>query len=230
VVATKNLLLNSLSTDSLNSLLPHLHPVDLPIATVLYEPETAPVYAYFMTTGIASVVASAAEGGSVEVGLVGREGVVGALHLLGAGLVPTRCFMQLAGSGLRIRLAELQKLFLESPEIRGRLLEFVQEQALTLSQVAGCHRLHGAEQRLARWLLMVQDRVENETLGLTQTFLAEMLGSQRTTVTVIAGVLQRNGLIEYSRGSLRIVDRKGLEHAACGCYLVTQGLLAKLYQ
>jgi CRP-like cAMP-binding protein len=230
VVATKNLLLNSLSTECLNSLLPHLQPVDLPIATVLYEPETTPVFAYFMLTGIASVVASASEGGSVEVGLIGREGVVGALHLLGTGLVPTRCFMQLAGSGLRIRLSELQKVFFESTEIRGRLLEFVQEQALTLSQVAGCHRLHGAEQRLARWLLMVQDRVENETLGLTQTFLAEMLGSQRTTVTVIAGVLQRNGLIEYSRGSLRIVDRKGLEHAACGCYLVTQGLLTKLYQ
>nr|WP_246301729.1 Crp/Fnr family transcriptional regulator [Granulicella arctica] len=230
VVATTNLLLDSLSEDSLKGLLTRMRPVVLPLRTVLYEPEIVPAYAYFLTSGIASVVTSSADGGVVEVEVVGREGVVGALHLLGSAVVPTQCFMQLAGTALRIRLVDLRAAFLESGEIRGRLLEFVQVQSLTLSQIAGCHRLHEAEQRLARWLLMVQDRVQQETLELTQTFLAEMLGSQRTTVSAVAADLQRKGLIEYSRGHVRILDRKGLESAVCECYGVTRDLLANLYR
>jgi CRP-like cAMP-binding protein len=230
MTATNNRLLDSLSIDALKGLLPRLHPIVLPLRTILFEPEVTPTYAYFLTSGIASVVAASVEGGLVEVEVVGREGAVGALHLLGPGMVPTQCFMQLSGTALRMRLTELRTVFHESAEVRGRILEFVQAQSLTLSQIAGCHRLHEAEARLARWLLMVQDRVEMETLELTQTFLAEMLGSQRTTVSAVAADLQRKGLIEYSRGRVRIMDRSGLESTACYCYGVTRGLLAKLYR
>ena len=227
--ATSNLLLNSLSAECFKSLMDLTHPVAMPARAMLYEPEVVPRYAYFLTSGIASVVASSPEGGAVEVEVVGREGVVGAVHVLGPGLAPTQCFMQVDGTALRIRMTDLRTSFLGSAEIRGRMLEFVQMRCRTLSQVAGCHRLHGAEQRLARWLLMVQDRVQEETLALTQLFLAEMLGSQRTTVSAVAAVLQQAGLIEYSRGHLKIVNRPGLEAAACGCYAVTRGLMVNLY-
>jgi CRP-like cAMP-binding protein len=137
--------------------------------------------------------------------------------------------MQLAGTGYRIPLADLHEAFLDSAEIRARILEFVQEQALSLSQLAACHRLHDAEERLSRWLLMVKDRVNSDVIDLTQEFLAEMLGSRRTTVTLAAGVLQRSGLIEYTRGRVRILDRDKLEQAACDCYQVVKALHHKLY-
>lgn len=227
--ATSNLLLDSLSPVSFKLLMDQSKPCALPSRMVLYQPEVAPRYGYFLTAGIASVVASSSDGGAVEVEVIGREGVVGAMHVLGPGLVPTQCFMQMPGTALRIRLSDLKTAFMNSAEFRSRMLAFVQMRSLTLSQIAGCHRMHGAEQRLARWLLMVQNRVQEETLGLTQLFLAEMLGSQRTTVSTVAAVMQHDGLIEYSRGHLRIVNRPGLEALACGCYAVTRDLLANLY-
>jgi len=137
--------------------------------------------------------------------------------------------MQLEGSGLRIPISELRKAFAVSPEIRERLLEFLQEQMMILSQVAGCHRLHEAEERLARWLLMVQDCSQSDVLGLTQEFLGMMLGSRRTTVGTAAGALQAKGLIDYQRGRIKIVDRQGLEEAACDCYQVAKELYSGLY-
>ena len=203
--------------------------VDLPLRTSLYEAEQVPRYAYFPTSGIASVVAVTGNGSTAEVGLIGNEGLVGCLHLLGALPVTTRCFIQLEGAGLRVPMAELKKAFRSSEEIRGRILEFVQEQALSVSQLAACQRLHEAEARLARWLLMAQDRIQDDVLAFTQEFLAMMLGAQRTTVTTVAGALQRAGLIEYSRGRVKILDRKNLEEAACDCYQVTKRLYGKLY-
>ncbi len=229
-MVTHNLLLSALSPASRDALLAHSRPVDLPLRTSLYEADKAPHYAYLLTSGIASVVASGAEGETIEIEIVGCEGVTGALHLLGPALASTQCFVQLHGSALRIRFTDLKQLFLESPEIRARLLEFIQMGALTLSRIAACHRLHSAEQRLARWLLMVQDRVHTESLALTQEFLAEMLGSQRTTVSAVASAFQNDGIIEYTRGRLRILDRLLLQEAACGCYPITRDLLANLYR
>jgi CRP-like cAMP-binding protein len=173
---------------------------------------------------------SMADGGTAEVGLIGREGVVGSFHLLGPAPVNTNCFIQLDAEGIRIPLADLRKAFRSSEEVRERILEFVQEQALGVSQLAGCQRLHESEERLARWLLMAQDRVASETLNFTQEFLAMMLGAQRTTVTMVAGGLQRGGLIEYRRGKVKILDRENLEAAACDCYQVTKRLYASLYK
>ncbi len=204
--------------------------VDLPLRKVLYEPGVVPAYAYFMTSGIASVVAVMENGGMAEVGLIGREGVVGSFHLLGPAKVSTSCFIQLEATALRIRLADLMILFRENAEIRERLLEFVQEQAVSLSQLAGCNRLHDNEERLARWLLMAQDRTHSDTLNFTQEFLAMMLGARRTTVTLIAGVLQRQGLIKYQRGKVKILDRAELEAASCDCYQITKELYLNLYR
>jgi CRP-like cAMP-binding protein len=200
------------------------------LRTALYQVEETPKYAYFMTSGIASIVTAMPDGGTAEVGLIGHEGLVGSFHLLGPAQVTTDCFIQLEATALRIPLRQLEMEFRTSEEVRDRVLEFVQSQALSLGQLAGCHRLHEAEERLARWLLMAQDRVQSDELDFTQEFLAMMLGSRRTTVTVVAGDLQRKGLIDYRRGRVRILDRKGLEKVACDCYQVIKRLYVELYK
>jgi CRP-like cAMP-binding protein len=224
-----NLLLNSLSAKSRDRLLAHTTAIPLPLRAVLYEPEEQPRYGYFLTSGVASVVATVEEGGSAEVGMIGSEGIVGSLQLLGPAAVPTQCFMQAEGTALRIPFTELRKAFHESGEIHERILEFVQSQALSASQISGCHRLHGAEERLARWLLMVRDRIKSDALGLTQEFLGQMLGARRTTVTLVAGALQQSGIIEYSRGHVHVLNPESLESAACSCYPILRDLARNLY-
>jgi len=127
-----------------------------------------------------------------------------------------------------MRLSELEQCFSEDAELHQQLLRFVQYQSLTLSQLAACNRLHGVEERLSRWLLMVQDRVDDSYLRLTHEFLAQMIGARRSTVTLVAGTLQRLGLIEYTRGEVTILDRPRLEEVACECYAVTQKLFQSL--
>jgi CRP-like cAMP-binding protein len=227
---SNNLFLESLSSPGREWLLSRSTPVQLPIRSPLYDSETVPEYAYFMTSGIASVVTAMADGKSAEVGVIGREGIVGAFHLLGPAPLPTDCFIQITATALRIRMPDLRAAFRNSEEIRDRVLEFAQEQSLSLSQLAGCHRLHEQEERLARWLLMVQDRTRTDALEITQEFLAQMLGAKRTTVTVVASALQRAGLIEYTRGKIKILDRPGLETKACGCYQVVRNLYVNLYK
>ncbi|MHB1937817.1 MAG: Crp/Fnr family transcriptional regulator [Acidobacteriaceae bacterium] len=226
----ENLLLASLSAESRVLLLSHAMPVTLPLRAVLYTAGAVPTDAYFMTSGMASIVGSTSDGETAEVGIVGREGLVGAMYLLGPALAPTNCFIQLPASALKIPYPKMLQIFRTSEGIRTRILEFVQEQTLSLSQLATCNRLHGAEERLARWLLMVQDRIQSDNIRLTQEFLAQMLGSQRTTVTMVAGALQRRELIEYKRGSVHILNRPKLEAAACDCYGVTQKLYSNLYR
>lgn len=226
---TSNLFLHSLSPGCRDALLSRCTAVDLSLRKNLYEAEKTPSYAYFMTSGIASVVTQMADGGTAEVGLIGREGIVGSFHLLGPAKVSTECFIQLNATALRIPFFQLLKAFRTEQEIRDRILEFVQEQAVSLSQLAGCNRLHEAEERLARWLLMAQDRTQSDMLDFTQEFLGMMLGARRSTVTVIAGVLQRSGLIEYSRGKVKILSQENLEAAACDCYQITKHLYANLY-
>jgi CRP-like cAMP-binding protein len=225
----ENLLLASLSAESRELIHSQCTPVTLPLRSVLYTAGSVPADAYFITSGMASIVGSTSNGETTEVGVVGREGLVGATHLLGPAVAPTECFMQLSGSAMKIPFSKLLQLFKSSEEIRMRILEFVQEQTLTLSQLATCNRLHNAEERLARWLLMVSDRIQSDKMELTQEFQAQMLGAQRTTVTMVAGTLQRSGLIEYKRGTLRILDRRAMEAAACDCYGITKKLYFNLY-
>ena len=148
----ENLLLASLSAEGRELIYSQCVPVTLSLRSVLYTARHVPADGYFLTSGMASIVGSTSDGETAEVGIVGREGLVGAMHLLGPAMAPTECFMQLAGSALKIPFPKLQQLFKSSEEIRGRILEFVQEQTLSLSQLATCNRLHNAEERLARWL------------------------------------------------------------------------------
>lgn len=177
-----------------------------------------------------SIVTAMGTGELAEVGIVTREGFPEALHLLGPALVHTRGFMQIAGTGLRMSFKAFEQQFLEQESLSRLILRLVQYQSLTLGQLAACNRLHEVEERLARWLLMVQDRIGDPHIPLTQEFLANMLGTRRSTVTIIAGTMQRSGLIEYKRGHVKILDRPGLESIACECYRITHKLFFGLYQ
>jgi CRP-like cAMP-binding protein len=225
-----NLLLSALSPAYRASLLTRLKPVTLPTRTVLYEPNEVPKYAHFMISGMASVVSSMSNGASAEVGIWGHEGLVESLQLLGNAKIPTRCFMQVEGSALRMPYKDIQREFLDKEELRDCVLQGVQSHGFILGQLAACNRLHEAEERLARWLLMVRDRVESDTFTLTQKFLATMLGSRRTTVTAAAGALQRRGLIRYSRGRIQIVDSATLETVACECYPLVRNLYLNFHR
>jgi len=219
---TGNLLLDALSPEPRNAILALSRAIDLPNRTLLHEQGEAAAHVYFLCTGVASLMVTMAEGGSAEVGLTGHEGVVGAMQLLGKTPTASQSCILIEGTALRIRLS--------SEELRGRILEFVQQQNVALEQVAACNRLHEAEQRLARWLLMCRDRSEQDTMTLTQEFMADMLGTRRTTVTLVASSLQERGMISYRRGKVTILSPGELEKAACPCYGICNKALRGLYQ
>jgi CRP-like cAMP-binding protein len=229
-VVTGNLLLDALSAKLREQILELTRRVDLPLRTMLHDQGVMPTHAYFVCSGVASVVVTMPEGGSAELVLVGREGVVGALDILGPSPTPAQCFIQMEATGLRIKLDDLRRMFHDHEELRRLILEFVQQQAVTLGQLAACNKLHEAEERLARWMAMSRDRMDSNTMAMTQEFLADMLGTRRTTVTLVAGNLQRRGLIDYRRGRVTVLDRAALEAAACDCYRVTKDALLRLYQ
>lgn len=222
-----NVLLDKLPLAERRPLLSLFEPVALPLRHVLYQPEQEPPYVHFLTSGMASIVTNMEDGQISECGLVGCEGMPESLHLIGPALVHTSCFMQIRGTALRMRFKAFQEQMLRLPTLRGSVLAFVQYQSLVLGQVAACNRLHNVEARLARWLLMVSDRTDEHELPLSQEFLAQMLGSQRSTITNAAGKLQSEGAIEYSRGTVCILDRLKLEGVACECYNVTATILRR---
>ena len=161
------------------------------------------------------------DGGSVEVGVVGQEDFVGMAGLMGAVRSPTRNFIQIAGTGYAARAKTLAELCVNSSsQLRLLLQRGFQGLFAQMAQTAACNCVHKLEERLARWLLMRHDRVQADDLPITHESLAMMLGTRRASVTVAAGMFQKAGLIEYSHGRVRIVDRKGLEKAACECYAV----------
>lgn len=225
-----NRLLEVLPSETRTELLLHLEPVDLPVHTVLFEPETTPPYVHFITSGIASTVTILSAGEGVEVGFVGQEGIAEKIHLLGPLTGTTRCFMQVAGTGLRMDFKRCEEMFTRDAKLRSAILRLVQHETLVLAQLAACNRIHQVEERLARWLLMVQDRTGESEMRLTQEFLAEMLGARRSTVNLAAGSLQRSGLIEYRRSRIRIENREQLEDVACECYPIIRKLLKNVFQ
>ena len=224
-----NLLLSVLSASARESVLSRAVPVELPFSTVLYEPGVTPRYGYFLLNGLASVVANLPGGGSAEVNMNGREGLVSSVHLLGSAPIPTLCNMQLGGAALRVPFAHLEAEFTASAELRNLILGLVQHDCAVMSQIAGCNRLHTAEQRLVRWMLMAADKTGFDVLGFTHEYLAQLLATHRPTVSIAAGALQSRGLIQYTRGTIRILDRAGLEAASCGCYGIIRGIDRALY-
>lgn len=165
---------------------------------------------------------------AVEVGLVEREGLLGSVHLLGKQLGSARCFMQIAGTGIRIEFRKLERVFLQKQESHCRVLHYVQCGRLVLTQFSACNRVHEVEERLARLLLMIEDRLGQPDLSLTQDFWAKC-SDRRFTVTVVAATLQRGGLIEFRRGQVKVLDRERLETVACECYAKTRTLFQNLY-
>jgi CRP-like cAMP-binding protein len=226
--AVHNLMLLSLPDGEFLTLRPLLEPVELPRYKVLYEQAEKIEFAHFLNDGMISLVVITNDGRSVEVAIAGREGIVGAPPAFGFETAPMRAIVQLPGIGLRISSQALQDYLANLPHLRHAIERYLMLQQMQVAQIAACNRLHDMDQRLARWLLMCQDRINSEMLPLTHEFIAQMLGSGRPTVTIAAGVLERAGLIENTRGSVRIINRKRLEDAACECYGVIQSYIGNL--
>ena len=226
-----NLLLDRLSADTRAQLLRRCQSVSLPSGMHLGRPGEPSPFMYFLTSGICSVVTELANGETVEAGLMGREGLLPTLQLLGSGAdIQTSSLMQVSGTGLRMDFRAFEQEFQATEAINRLVLRYVQYQSLSLSQLTACNRVHEVEERMSRWLLMVADRTGEMEMSLTQEFLATMLGTRRSTVSIVAGTLQRSGLIQYQRGRVTILDRDGLQNSACECYAVMRRLLDSLYQ
>ena len=217
-----NVILLSLPNAEYRMLRPHLQPVDLPQHEILHEPGEKIQFTYFLNEGMASLVALSRDGRSVEVGIVGKEGMVGMPLTMGLRREIFRAIMQMSGSGLRIGSEVFQDILPSAPTLRTELNRFALMHGMQSAQLAACNRLHDVGPRLIRWLLMCQDRVDSQSLPLTHEFLAQMLGTGRPSVSLAAGILESAGLIENLRGSVKILNRKSLEEAACECYGVIQ--------
>jgi len=217
-----NQILNSIPEREFNLLRPDLEFIQTPQQHILHEAGERIEFAYFLNEGMASLVVLTSDGRSVEVAIVGREGIVGTPLAVRLKRGPYRSIMQIPGNGLRIKSDVLEEKLKEMPELRLLLNRYVLIQGLQIAQIAACNRLHEIEQRLARWLLMCQDRVGSEFLPVTHEFLAQMLGTGRPSVSLAAGILQKAGIIENLRGMVRILIRKELESAACECYKTIQ--------
>jgi len=165
-----------------------------------------------------SILSMFADGKSVEVGLVGKEGFIGLPLVAGFRTSPTRSIAQIDGTAFRVDGQALVAILPECPKLERSLQQFSQISAMQITQIAACNRLHEVHERLARWLLMCADRVDSNSLPLTQEFLAQMLGTRRSSVTVAAGILQKAGMISSGRGDVKILNRKKLEQTACECY------------
>lgn len=225
-----NLLLESLPQPYQSSICSRLEEVVLSPGSVLYEAEQAPRYAWFITAGLASKMVSTADGRSAEIALWGSEGVVPCSYLLGGSPKgPSRCIAQIEVRALRIAFPELLKEMHRSEPLRQLVMKCAQRRSMILSQLAACNRLHGAEQRLARWLLTAHDLAGTNSILLSQGFLADILGSRRTTVTLAAGALRRRKLISYRRGHIQILDHRRLRSVACECYATVHCLFQDFY-
>jgi CRP-like cAMP-binding protein len=217
-----NRLLLAIPDDEYSAVRPHLEYVALERHNTLHEPNETPRYVYFPNVGLLSLVVVTVDGKTVEAGIVGREGIVGLASAVGLSRNPLREIVQIAGNGFKIAIAAFKTTLPATPQLRDMLSRYAVLHSLQVSQTAACNRLHGAPQRLARWLLMTQDRVDSGVLEITHDFLATMLGTDRPSITVAASQLQGQQLIGYSRGSVKIVNRKKLEKFACECYGVVQ--------
>jgi CRP-like cAMP-binding protein len=213
-----NRLLASLAPADFGALQPHLESVDLPLGKILYEAGDTVQYAYFPHDAILSLVAVLADGNTPEMTTIGREGMLGLIDCLGTRDSFGRYSVQLPGTASRIAIERLLPAMEASPRMRETLLRYVQALVAQTFQIVACNAVHPVEARCCRWILMIHDRVERDELPLTHEFLAEMLGVQRPTVSIVARTLQTAGLITQRRGVITVSDRPGLEEVACECY------------
>ena len=202
--------------------------LDLPLYVVLHEARKKLEYAYFLNSGMASSVFNTNGGESVEVGVTGNEGFTPIPAAAGIRHSPHEVMMQVSGNGFRMPVDELQAVLRSTPQLQTLLNRYATVHGLQTAQTAGCNRLHALEQRLARWLLLIQDRVGSGLLKITHDFLAMMLGTDRPSVSLAAGTLRDKGIIEYCHGSVRVLNRKKLESSACECYGLIQEFNAEM--
>jgi CRP-like cAMP-binding protein len=219
-----NSLLAALPRRSYLRLLPGLAPVELVFGDVLYEPGQPIRDVYFPTQSLVSLLTLVEGHLALEVGLVGREGMVGIPLALGIEVSPVRALVQGAGPALKMSAARFRTELRRSPPLQRELDGYIHALMAQISQTAACNRFHVVEARLARWLLMTRDRVRSAEFRMTHEFLSHMLGVRRVGVTEAASALQRQKLIEYSRGNIRILDDRGLEAACCSCYGIVRDM------
>ena len=217
-----NLILLAMSDVDYTSLRPHLEYVSLPNHMVLHEGGGKLEFVYFPNRGMISLVVVMKDGRTAEAGIVGNEGFTGTPASVGLTRSPLQAVVQITGDGFRVKVAALQNTLESAPNLQWMLSRYAVVQGMQVAQTAACNRLHDIKQRLARWLLMTQDRMDSGSLPITHDFIATMLGTDRPTVSLAAGVLQKKKLIEYTRGAVKIVNRKKLEDSACECYGITQ--------
>jgi CRP-like cAMP-binding protein len=201
---------------------PQLEPVTMPLGQVLSESGVAMTHVYFPATSIVSLLYVMADGASAEIAVIGNEGLVGISLFMGGETTPSRCVVQSAGAGFRMRGQMLKDEFSRSPAVLHLLLRYTQALITQMAQTAACNRHHSLDQQLCRWLLLSLDRLPANELVMTQELIANMLGVRREGVTEAALNLQRAGLIRYQRGHITVLDRAGLEQRTCECYSVVR--------
>lgn len=221
----ENELLAALPKDERKSLLPELERVPLNLGDVLHEPQESVEYIYFPNSGVVSSLTVLGERLNIEVGTVGREGMIGLPVFLGVNKTLTRAIVQAPGEALRLETEKFTKASAKDTHFHDVLHRYTYTQLSQISCSVACIRFHRVEQRLARWLLRMRDHVQEDKFQLTQEFLSAMVGAQRPHISTAAGKLQKAGLISYRRGNISIIDGDGLEAASCNCY----GIIKKNY-
>src|SRR5260370_680319 len=224
----KNRILAAVPQEDFDRFFASLQPVSLTLKEVLHEVGAPLDWVYFIEQGVASVLTSMANGASIEVGMIGREGIVGVAALLGGEDAAQRVIVQVPGTTLKMPAAKCRAAFEQSAAFRAAVLHYTQSFLDLSAQTAACNRLHSIEQRGARWLLMARDRIDGDVMPMTHECLATMLGVRRAGVTETVGDVHRAGLIPNHRGEVTVVDRDGLEAAACECYRIDHERLMRL--
>ena len=217
-----NKILLSIPNDEYHAIRPYLEYLALPNHLILHEPSEKFKYVYFLNKGLISFIVPMQDGQTVEAGVVGNEGVAGVPAVVGLTRSPVREIVQISGDGFKLKVNTMMSILKSIPEFQMTLTRYAVLQGIQVAQTAACNRLHHIEQRLARWLLMAQDRVDSSLVAMTHDFLATMLGTNRSTVSSAAAILQKRKSIEYIRGAVKVVNRKRLEASACECYAVIQ--------
>jgi CRP-like cAMP-binding protein len=214
----RNQILRGLNADDLASLKPHLEPVALSLKELLYDQGGPIDFVYFVESGVVSLITALEEGGSIETGTVGNEGMVGIPAFLGMEKAPGRALCQIPGHALKLTRAAILAERQRGGRLADLLFRFTNAMMAMLAQTAACNRAHPVEERMCRWLLMTHDRANNDEFPLTEEFLSQMLGVRRPSVNLAAASLQHAGLIHFTRGRVTILDRVALEASACECY------------
>ncbi|WP_341531025.1 Crp/Fnr family transcriptional regulator [Nostoc sp. UHCC 0302] len=217
----------ALSEVEYQRLAPHLELVELSVKQVLYKANELITHVYFPHQAIVSLVCTQKDGSTVEAGMVSNDGMVGLSVIWGSNTTNTTAFVQIAGSSVMMKTGLLQAEFNRGGELQGLLLRYTHGLFTQVTQTLTCNSLHTIEQRLARWLLFIADRMQSDTFPLTQEYIAKMLGCRRSGVTEAAGRLSRAGMISYKRGVISILNHQNLEQTSCECYSMIKNEYAR---